>query len=155
MLNTNNSSNGIKIGYIASLMWGLIPVRKVNESCRMMMEARTRKVIINQNVFLLRNHLWTSSINTPLSSLIFGLFCFFTNRYRVYTHSLNYVVLRSNPKLSDHIVKQAIMNNPAEEQQIFLKQNGKCTKSFNLSSDRLAQHIANHVKGFITIRLQS
>ena len=27
-------------------------------------------------------------------------------------------------------------------------------KSFNLSSDRLAQHIANHVKGFITIRLQ-
>ena len=27
-------------------------------------------------------------------------------------------------------------------------------KSYNLSSDRFAQHVANHVKGFITIRLQ-
>ena len=57
ILNTNNSSNGIKIGYIVSLTYGLIPVRKVNESSRMMMEARTRKVITNQNLFLLRNHL--------------------------------------------------------------------------------------------------
>jgi len=51
------------------------------------------------------------------------------------------------------------MNNPPEEQQIFLKQNNTkqnmLKTSFNLSSDRLAQHIANHVKGFITIRLQS
>ena len=80
--------------------------------------------------------------------MIFSLFCFLTNRYREYTYSLNYVVLRANRKLSDHIVKQAIMNNPAEEQQIFLKQK-------NQSLVRLVQHIAKHVKGFVTTRLQS
>ncbi len=96
MLNTNSNSNGIKIGYIASLIWGLIAVKKVIKNCRIMTEARTTKVVAVQNSFLLRNHLWTLSINKPLSWLIFGLTCFFTNQYRVYTSSLNYLFLRAS-----------------------------------------------------------
>jgi hypothetical protein len=56
MLNTNNSSNGIKKESIPCLIRGLIPTMKVRKNCKAISEARVNKLIRAQNLLLRRNH---------------------------------------------------------------------------------------------------
>ena len=53
MLNMNNSNSGTRIGYIKSLILGLIPVKKVKESCSIIIAERAINVIAVQNIFRL------------------------------------------------------------------------------------------------------